>query len=87
MIKAHWVTAVVLLAGVLAGCSDAGDSGDVEKAKQASAAAPKDVSQLPANMDPRARASAEAAILQNKAMTEQMNAQAEAMKRAREGTH
>ncbi|MCW5942985.1 MAG: hypothetical protein KIS66_12180 [Fimbriimonadaceae bacterium] len=66
---------------VLAGCSGS-DQGDVKKAEEAAARAPKSVDQLPADMPPEAKRGAEAAMGQQQAMKQQMDAQAEAMKRA-----
>lgn len=67
----------------IAGCSSSGDPGNVEAAEAAAKAMPKSVDELPANMPPEARKSAEGAILQQQAREKQANAQAEAMKRAR----
>lgn len=68
----------------LVGCSSTGDAGDVEAAQPASAAAPKTAEDLnQQNLPPDAQRGAAAAIQQNQAQKEQMDAQAEAMRRAR----
>lgn len=77
-------TACPLLIGfalALTGCSGS-DRGDVKAAEEAAARAPKSVEQLPADMPPEARRGAEAGMGQQQAMQQQMNAQAEAMRRA-----
>ncbi len=65
------------------GCRGSSDSGDVARAEAAAAAAPKTVDELPADMPPEAKRGAAAAMGQSQAMQQQMDAQAEAMKRAR----
>ena len=74
---------LVPIAIVAAGCSGGDDQGDVAKA----AASPplKSVDQLPANMPPQARASAESAMRANDAMVSQQKAQMDAMVRATKG--
>lgn len=75
---------LLILPAMLAfGCSGSND-GDVEAAQKASAAAPKSVNDLPADMPEGAKASAGAAIQQGQAMQEQMSAQAAARSRAME---
>lgn len=77
-------TTLLLLIGAslaLAGCSGS-DRGDVKAAEEAAARAPKSVDQLPADMPPEAKRGAAAAMGQQQAMQQQMDAQAEAMKRA-----
>ena len=69
---------------LLGGCASDGGPGDVAGAEAASRAAPKSADQLPADMDPRARASAEAAMKQQDARTQQMQSQGDAMMRARQ---
>lgn len=78
----YFLVVVVISVGMI-GCNSAGDSGDVEAAEAAAAAAPKTAAELSPDMPPEARRTAEAAIQQNNAQKAQMDAQAEAMKRAR----
>jgi hypothetical protein len=75
-----------IVAGILlVGCSGS-DDGDVAAANKAAAEAPKSADELPAEMSPEARRSAEAAIKQSEAMRQQMDSQAAAMKKARENS-
>lgn len=67
----------------LAGCSGSDDRGDIATAQKATEAAPKSDSDLPTSMPAEARRGASAAIAQQQAMQQQMNAQAEAMRKAR----
>ena len=64
-----------------------GDSGDVSAANTAAAAAPKSAADLPSNLTPEQRATAEAGIGQQQAMADQMNKQGAAMKAAQAGAH
>lgn len=69
----------------LVGCNTSGGDGDVEKANQATKEAEeraKNLSQQ--DMDPVARRQAEAAMKQQEAMKAAGDAQAEAMRKARE---
>jgi len=74
---------LILTAGLclLAGCTGS-DSGDVEAAKAAAAAAPKSVDELPSDMPEEAKRGAAAAIEQGKAMEQQMGAQNDARAKA-----
>lgn len=74
---------LILAVGVflLAGCTGS-DSGDVEAAKAAAAAAPKSVDELPSDMPDDAKRGAAAAIGQGKEMEQQMGAQNDARARA-----
>ncbi|CAN1553033.1 hypothetical protein MCEMSE15_02269 [Fimbriimonadaceae bacterium] len=75
-----------IVAGILlVGCSGS-DDGDVAAANKAAAEAPKSADELPAEMSPEARRSAEAAMKQSEAMRQQMDSQAAAMKKARENS-
>ncbi len=75
-----------IVAGILlVGCSGS-DDGDVAAANKAAAEAPKSADELPADMSPEARRSAEAAMKQSEAMRQQMDSQAAAMKKARENS-
>lgn len=75
------------LALLAAGCTggEATDSGNVTAAQQAAAAMPKTAADLPKDMPPAARKSAEGAMKANTAMGAQQNAQMEAMKKATQG--
>lgn len=76
------------LAFIAIGCSGGdADSGDVAAANKAAAEAPKSVDQLPSNLSPEQRATAEAGMGANSAMAEQMNKQGAAMKKAQAGAH
>lgn len=75
----------IVLGILLVGCSGS-ESGDVAAANKAAAEAPKSADELPAEMSPEARRSAEAAIKQSEAMRQQMDSQAAAMKKARENS-
>ena len=77
---------VALLA---AGCSggEAGDTGDAAAATAASAKTIKTPDQLPKDMPPAARKSAEGAMMAGEAMKAQQEAQMEAMKKATQGAH
>lgn len=66
---------------LLAGCTGP-DSGNVDAAKEAAAAAPKSVDELPADMPDEAKRGAAAAIGQGKEMQDKMNAEADARARA-----
>ncbi len=75
------LVALALVGGF--GCRGSSDSGDVARAEAAAAAAPKSVEELPADMPPEAKRGAAAAMGQSQAMQQQMDAHADAMKRAR----
>lgn len=64
------------------GCGSS-ETGDVESAAEAMKAAPKSEAELSTEMPDQAKRSAEAAIKQNNARNQQMDAQAEAMRKAR----
>ncbi len=84
MMKKLFPFALALVAFAAVGCGSGGDSGDVEAAKKAAAAAPKKIEDLPANMPPEARRGAEAGIKQAQAMAAQQ-AQQEAARKAATG--
>ena len=65
----------IVLALCAIGCKGGGDSGDVDAAAKASAAAPKTVDQLPADMPPEAKRAAAGAMAQQQAMAQQADAQ------------
>ena len=69
---------------VAGGCMGGNDSGDVEKAKKASAEMPKSVDQLPSDMPPQAKAAAAGAMGASQGMSEQMKGQMDAQKAAME---
>lgn len=73
---------LILTVALVTGCGASGDSGDVETARKASAAMPKTESDLPADMPEAAKRSAMGAIKQNEIQKQQMDAQADAMRRA-----
>lgn len=79
------IVSAFVLSTFMVGCGSSGDAGDVEKAQAASAAAPKSTADLSADMPDNAKRGAAAAIQQNQAQKEQMDAQAQAMRQAREG--
>lgn len=83
MNKKLLILAVVPLGILLAGCSGAGDSGDVAAAEAAAKRAPKSAADLPAGMPDEAKRQAENAMKAGQAQQQQMDAQAEAMKKAR----
>ncbi len=83
MRKPLLLTGLLLFAVALSGCGE-GDAGDVEKANAASAAMPKSAADLPSDMPPEAKRAAESAMKQNEAQKQSMDAQAEAMRRARQ---
>jgi len=75
-----------IVAGILLVACSGSDDGDVAAANKAAAEAPKSADELPAEMSPEARRSAEAAMKQSEAMRQQMDSQAAAMKKARENS-
>jgi len=83
MISAPKLALSAMFVASLLGCNGSEDSVSGTKAP---AGDPKmEISKLPADMPPEARKAAESAIMQSNAMNAQMDAQAEAMKKARGG--
>ena len=73
---------IVIVGLGLVGCNSS-DDGDVKAAEAAAKRAPKTAADLPKDMPDAARKQAEAAMAQGQVAKAQMDAQAEAMKKAR----
>ncbi len=70
---------------LLGGCSDGDVSqAEIQRGEEAARNAPKSVDDLPADMSPEARASAEQAIKSSQAAQKHMDSQGDAMMRARQ---
>lgn len=79
----HWILLALPLM-LMGGCTDDVSAADVQRGEEAAKNAPQSVDELPADMSPEARASAERAIESSRAAQQHMNSQGDAMMRARQ---
>lgn len=85
MITLPKLAVAFLLGASLLGCT--GSEGSNEDPKASTTSVAKDPGQLPQDMSPQARKSAESAMAQHEAMNAEMEKQGEAMRKAQAAAH